>query len=784
MQPPGPEGQLQLANLRLEATESSARVQRGEGVTLDEHADWLSEQFCSEGYRGVTQALLRSLGSAVAAGGDGIGGQPSLVDGAECLALLADALQQRGSRPRAPRQPGRVRALCRCALALHPAPPGSELARLVLGRYYCDLERYSCALAQLGDQPMRDTYEPRRQKLLQDCRTKQKAILSGCVKNNGHGKLSKDQLIAAIMKDRGDSPTKYLSRAGVSALKMLGGAEVTLADAHLKLVAQDADAMKVEKGVQHKLNTIARTLDFDTSAEAVAELTERDVSVVRELLLPDPSQATVRIGGWNAMASLHTHGLSAQILRRKAQNVARMMLDTQVSVMAVSECPGAALQCRTVAQEQAMMEGTWHGRHLSFGQMLVQELQHEAAFHIERIQIPCVKVVVDVLGSGPEQQGDDEGGDAEHEGQDQGVGAAAGHPSAVGAEEGLLTRTGSAATTPTTRLAHIDVTDIGKVETQERDMGESHYILWDSVLFRRSTHPSHRACSLAGKVQGLHWHRAPAMVVLQRAGVAGVAGSGGGGAAAAHVAVLSVHLKSGGGRAPAPRAHRDDACVVIGDFNLSPNEKDFGSLRALGFRYAGDPRVATNQEEFLLSADQTEGAGSEVYDSAWVWCRRDGDGEGGVGAVDGARSSWVWQDPDLEIALSDRAELMRRLQSTCSEWKPRSRLAQEMQGLHVISPKDDMQRAVRTAVLKCFKSKVNRDWSDHKPIVLSLSLPVLPAGLEPEPEPEPEPERSTRSVQDPSPSVNPAAPKLVLTYLDIKGLAEPIRLVRAQLLAA
>ena len=81
------------------------------------------------------------------------------------------------------------------------------------------------------------------------------------------------------------------------------------------------------------------------------------------------------IGGWNAMASLQTHGLTAEILQRKARNIARVIIAKNVAVMAVSECPGAALSCKTEEEEKAK----WAADQ-TFMDMILQQLNQVSRF--------------------------------------------------------------------------------------------------------------------------------------------------------------------------------------------------------------------------------------------------------------------------------------------------------------------------------------------------------------------------------------------------------------------
>eukprot|EP01044_Picomonas_judraskeda_P010937 COSAG03_NODE_1448_length_4069_cov_2.374055_1_plen_398_part_10 len=332
------------------------------------------------------------------------------------------------------------------------------------------------------------------------------------------------------------------------------------------------------------------------------------------------------------------------------------------------------------------------------------QLNQVRRFEGQRIQVACQKTVVDRPDSGKNTSDGDGGASAEE----------------------ILQRTVSA-----THLDCVAAEEIAsaKLTTENRDMGESHYFLWDTTRFRLDE--GIKPCSLAGTVPKCQWHRAPAMIVLRQASATPVT---------ARLVILSVHLKSGG-KAPTQNevkqlstdavpyvqalldAGRDDhdTIVIVGDFNLNPHDEAFSGLREAGFRYMGESGVATNQHEWLLAEEEKA---FEVYDSAWVWHRQ--------GSAVGR--SWVWEDADLGIALEDRNSLVDKLSAVVDAQGFRSEVGRELRESGVLSS------AVKKAVMTQFKSKVNKDWSDHKPFGISLPLPSV--------EPEPEPELETEEVDD------------------------------------
>ena len=252
------------------------------------------------------------------------------------------------------------------------------------------------------------------------------------------------------------------------------------------------------------------------------------------------------------------------------------------------------------------------------------------------------------------------------------------------------------------------------IQTKNCDMGESHYFLWDCTRFQLDGNI--QPCSIPGG----QWHRAPAMVVLRQVSSTPVPG---------RLVILSVHLKSGGkkptkGAVKQIHSHaipyikdllekdkdNDDTIIIIGDFNLNPGDEAFNDLKKKdGFRYVGESDVATNQQEWLLAEEEKA---SEVYDSVWVWHRQ--------GSAAGR--SWVWKDTDLGNALEDRKLLMEKLSAVVEDLTEQqfcSEVGRELWKSGGLTP------AVKNAVKTHFKSKVNKDWSDHKPIGISLPLPSV-----------------------------------------------------------
>jgi hypothetical protein len=382
------------------------------------------------------------------------------------------------------------------------------------------------------------------------------------------------------------------------------------------------------------------------------------------------------IGGWNAMASLQTHGLTAEILQRKARNIARVIIAKNVAVMAVSECPGAALSCKTEEEEKAK----WAADQ-TFMDMILQQLNQVSRFEGRRIPVACMKRTV---VKQPDQGEDPDGGDGGDDG--------ATHLDGV-ADDDITTET---------------------IQTKNCDMGESHYFLWDCTRFQLDGNI--QPCSIPGG----QWHRAPAMVVLRQVSSTPVPG---------RLVILSVHLKSGGkkptkGAVKQIHSHaipyikdllekdkdNDDTIIIIGDFNLNPGDEAFNDLKKKdGFRYVGESDVATNQQEWLLAEEEKA---SEVYDSVWVWHRQ--------GSAAGR--SWVWKDTDLGNALEDRNLLMEKLSAVVEDLTEQqfcSEVGRELWKSGGLTP------AVKNAVKTHFKSKVNKDWSDHKPIGISLPLPSV-----------------------------------------------------------
>ena len=383
------------------------------------------------------------------------------------------------------------------------------------------------------------------------------------------------------------------------------------------------------------------------------------------------------MGGWNAMASLQTHGLTAEILQRKARNIARVIIAKNVAVMGLSECPGAALSCTTEEEERAK----WAADQ-TFMDMILQKLNHVSMrWRAQRIPVACMKRTV---VKQPDQGEEPDGGD--------------------GVDDGTF-------------LDGIAADDIalGTVQTKERDMGESHYFLWDCTRFRLDENI--QPCTIPDS----QWHRAPAMIVLRQASAKPVS---------ARLVMLSVHLKSGG-KAPTqneveklstkavPYVQRlldkdqdnHDTIVIVGDFNLNPHAQAFDGLRHAGFRYMGESSVDTNQQEWLLPEEEQAG---EVYDSVWVWHRQ--------GSAAGR--SWVWKDSDLGKALEERNSLMETLSAVMEDMQDTKQHFCSGVGRELWQS-GALTSAVKNAVKKLFKSKVNKDWSDHKPIGISLPLPSV-----------------------------------------------------------
>lgn len=385
------------------------------------------------------------------------------------------------------------------------------------------------------------------------------------------------------------------------------------------------------------------------------------------------------------MASLQTHGLTTEILQWKARNIASVITAQNVSVMALSECPSAALSCKTEKEERAK----W-ATGQTFMDMVLQQLNQKSIFMGQPIQVACYRTVVNQLDPG--------------ENTDGCVVAIVGFCSA---------------------LCRRPMSMVSQLMTSLQERSKPRSAIWASGTTSSGTISDFGLTKISSRAL---WRDAmafravaPAMVVLRQVSATPVSG---------RLVILSVHLKAGRMKPTKQEIkqlsshavphmqsllkkhgeEKDDTIIIIGDLNLNLKDAAFSGLRDAGLRYVGESEVATNQQEWLLAE---EAKASETYDSAWVWHRE------GVAAGRG----WVWQDKDLGIALGDRDSLMTKLSAAATEEDPDalsfngtyrpfcSELGREL------LDSGGLLSAVKKAVMTHFKNKVNKDLSDHKPTI-------------------------------------------------------------------
>lgn len=261
------------------------------------------------------------------------------------------------------------------------------------------------------------------------------------------------------------------------------------------------------------------------------------------------------------------------------------------------------------------------------------------------------------------------------------------------------------------------------------DQGEAHCLLWDThvlqvdnvdrmpvslagLLAVEAKGPGDRGGAEVREGSGYKselFHRAPVLGMFRMVQ-----------APHRRLAVLSVHLKSGGDDKTAAEVQLladhavpyvlqefcpqpQDAVLICGDFNLAPSHPAFQGLRELGFAYVCDGRP-TNQAEWL------RGGNAYVYDGAWLWH---------AAGCSGARAAGeVVENRDMQLALRDREALMALL----AGWEPQSRFASELRGEMFGGRGGTGILATPNFLIDLFKRKVMADWSDHKPIAVTISL--------------------------------------------------------------
>ena len=151
--------------------------------------------------------------------------------------------------------------------------------------------------------------------------------------------------------------------------------------------------------------------------------------------------------------------------------------------------------------------------------------------------------------------------------------------------------------------------------------------------------------------------------------------------------------------------------VILGDFNTDPkNEEAFKPIKDLGFEYIGD-NIPTNMFEFLVGKGDT----SKVYDSIWI-ANVDDRWNLSVSDENKPQSSYsckgnVIVPDELISAQKDMLSFSEKIKEVKGLGKYGEAMVEECE--------DGIVKFIRANL----KTRINKDWSDHKPVLLEVELP-------------------------------------------------------------